>query len=439
MKKIIILLSVFAASFSAVSCDNYLDIEPEGKIIPKTVDDYRKVITTAYSKYPQHKSLTALRTDELLLDEYSSDFMSYREVVMWKDTNQDQATTPFQWEAFYSVIFYANQIINEGQETMEASPEKDQIIAEAYALRAYAYFDLVNLYGKPYQASTAASDRGVPINLSLDLEKTLPASSVAEVYAQVHSDLEKSAALMNLDTQADNVRYRFSKSALAAFNARVSLYEQNWDEALKNAETALSINNSLVNLNNESTVPNHYTSPEAILSLDNTFIGALKFSTTASSELIASYDQVNDLRFKLYFEKSGADYKVIKVGDAQFRVSFRVSELYFIKAEALLKSNRLGESKSTLNEVLKNRYTVTGFANVQANVASMNATQLMAFILEERNREFALEGQRWFDLRRANQKQIIHSIGGTDYILQQNDVRYTIEIPQQAKLNNPNL
>ena len=439
MKKIIILLSVFAASFSAVSCDSYLDIEPEGKIIPKTVDDYRKVITTAYSKYPQHKSLTALRTDELILDEYSTDFLSYREIVMWKDANQDQSTTPFQWEAFYSVIFYANQIINEGQQTMEASAEKDQILAEAYALRAYAYFDLVNLYGKPYQASTAGSDRGVPINLSLDLEKTLPASSVAEVYAQVNADIEKSSALMNLDQQADKVRYRFSKAALAAFKSRISLYQQNWEDALRNAETALSINKTLVNLNTEKIVPNHYTSPEAILSLDNTFISALGYSTAASKGLIASYDQTNDLRFKTYFEKNGADYKVIKGGNSEFRTSFRVSELYFIKAEALLKSNRLEESKATLNEVLKNRYTATGFANVQTKVTSMNATQFMEFILEERNREFALEGQRWFDLRRANQKQIIHTISGVDYTLQKNDVRYTIEIPQQAKLNNPNL
>jgi len=65
--------------------------------------------------------------------------------------------------------------------------------------------------------------------------------------------------------------------------------------------------------------------------------------------------------------------------------------------------------------------------------------QFMSFILDERNREFALEGQRWFDLRRANQKEIKHTLSGVEYILQKNDVRYTIEIPTAAKLNNPNL
>ncbi|MEG0697778.1 MAG: RagB/SusD family nutrient uptake outer membrane protein, partial [Algoriella sp.] len=147
MKKIFLLLSIVAVSFTAVSCDNYLDIEPDGKVIPKTVEDYRMVLTNAYSKYPTHKSLTALRTDEVTLNEYSNDFISYREIAQWKDTNPDQISIQFPWVTFYTVIFYANQIINEGQQTMENSAERDQLLAEAYALRAYAYFDLVNLYG----------------------------------------------------------------------------------------------------------------------------------------------------------------------------------------------------------------------------------------------------------------------------------------------------
>ncbi|WP_322970211.1 hypothetical protein [Faecalibacter sp. LW9] len=81
MKKLIVLLSVVVVSFSTISCDDYLDIEPDGKVIPKSVEDYRQVLTMAYSKYPQHKSLTTIRTDELILEEYSSDFISYRELL----------------------------------------------------------------------------------------------------------------------------------------------------------------------------------------------------------------------------------------------------------------------------------------------------------------------------------------------------------------------
>ncbi len=54
---------------------------------------------------------------------------------------------------------------------------------------------------------------------------------------------------------------------------------------------------------------------------------------------------------------------------------------------------------------MKNRYTPEGYTSVQNAVSSMDSTAFMNFILDERFREFALEGQRWFDLRRANQKK----------------------------------
>jgi hypothetical protein len=111
--------------------------------------------------------------------------------------------------------------------------------------------------------------------------------------------------------------------------------------------------------------------------------------------------------------------------------------MYFIKSEALLKLNRLSEAKETLLKVLKNRYNPEGYAAVQTIINPMNSTDFMNYILDERFREFALEGQRWFDLRRAEQKKIIHIVNGAEYILQQNDVRYTIEFPMSAKKNNP--
>ncbi|WP_435523681.1 RagB/SusD family nutrient uptake outer membrane protein [Chryseobacterium indoltheticum] len=79
--------------------------------------------------------------------------------------------------------------------------------------------------------------------------------------------------------------------------------------------------------------------------------------------------------------------------------------MYFIKSEALVKLNRLDEAKETLLKVLKNRYTPAGFTSIQTDVNAMNATVFMSFIMDERFREFALEGQRWFDLRRLNQKK----------------------------------
>ena len=69
----------------------------------------------------------------------------------------------------------------------------------------------------------------------------------------------------------------------------------------------------------------------------------------------------------------------------------------------------------------------------------MTQTQLLDFIAQERQREFAVEGHRWFDLRRTTQKQIIHTFNGENYTLIENDPRYTLPFPLDARLNNPEL
>lgn len=440
MRKITTFIALATLSFTSIGCDRFLDIQPEGKVVPVNIEDYRKVLISAYSKYPEHRSLLALRTDELSLDEGASGFAYNRELAMWKDTGYDSNTVEYPWVRFYSVIFYLNQIINEGSKTMANSSEKQQILAEAYALRAYSYFDLVNLYGKQYNSATASTDRGVPISLEIDVEAALKPSTVQQVYDQVFSDITKAEGLMQEQQQSTGNNYRFSKVSLKALQARIALYQGDWNKALDYSQQVLALKDNLSNLNTTNVAPHHYTSVESILALENAFNGSVKNNLSfAAPELISAYNKTTDKRFGLYFEKAPDRYNVIKKGDSDFRVTFRTAEMYFIKSEALLKLNKLDEAKETLLKVIKNRYTPEGYASIQNEVSSMNTTDFMSFILDERFREFAVEGHRWFDLKRANPKKITHIIGGKEYILEQNDVRYTIAYPQSARKNNPNL
>lgn len=239
--------------------------------------------------------------------------------------------------------------------------------------------------------------------------------------------------------QVSGVNYRFSKVALAAFQARIALYQGDWNAARSYSEQALAMKSTLSNLNTTNVAPNHYTSVESIMALDNPADMNVQNLGIISPELISKYENTSDKRFVIYFEKKNNLYKLIKGGSTNFRVSFRTAELYFIKSEALLKLNRLDEAKETLLTVLKNRYTASGYTSVQNQVNAMNAADFMNYIMDERFREFALEGHRWFDLRRTSRKKIVHTISGKEYILQQNDPRYTIEYPMSAKKNNPNL
>ena len=66
---------------------------------------------------------------------------------------------------------------------------REQILGEAYLLRAYMHFDLLNLYGKPYNPSTAETDQGIPLATQIDIEQAYSPSTVKEVYDQIFEDI----------------------------------------------------------------------------------------------------------------------------------------------------------------------------------------------------------------------------------------------------------
>lgn len=69
MNKIIKLSAVLLLMVSASSCKKYLDVQPVGKVIPTTVEDFRALLNSGYTQFPTHKSMLAFRTDELLVNE----------------------------------------------------------------------------------------------------------------------------------------------------------------------------------------------------------------------------------------------------------------------------------------------------------------------------------------------------------------------------------
>ena len=97
------------------------------------------------------------------------------DIVTWNDESPDPVTYTFPWTQMYNVIFYANSVI---EDVMDAGIDdrtetREQLKGEALLLRAYAHFELLNLYAKPYDAATATSERGVPLYLTIDIIRSL--------------------------------------------------------------------------------------------------------------------------------------------------------------------------------------------------------------------------------------------------------------------------
>lgn len=439
MKKITQIIALFLMVLTLGSCKKYLDIEPVGKVIPASAADFRALLTSAYAGFAEHKSLLVIRTDELNLDEYGEDYSALRDIAKWNDSSPDALTTAFPYLAFYNTIFYANEVLTNVEEKAGKSAETDQMKGEAYLLRAYCHFELLNMYAKPYNRATAATDRGIVLALKMDLEQNHMPATVEEVYTQVLSDIAEGRKLLNVQTFEAGKNYRFTTRAALALQARVYEYRGEWTNALTAVQSALQLNGKLEDLNTSTVLPNDYRAVENIMSMEKVFNNTISISSYISENLLGMYDKENDLRFGLYFSDNGGSYVSVKGASDALKISFRNGELYLIEAEAALNSGNKTLALSSLLALKAKRLKPSYYLTEQSRISGLSDENLALEIIMERQRELALEGHRWYDLRRYGQPQITRTVGGAVFTLQKNDPRYTLRFPQSAVINNPNL
>lgn len=441
MLKRIYICFALSGSLLLSSCDSFLDIQPTGKVIPNTLSEYRAILTNAYAQPFWDRGTTEIRTNELTLRDNDHDQNYYSEIEKWNDANPVTGTRQFAWSNYYTVIFYANSIINKGNEITEGSQEDiEQLVGEAYLLRGYLHFLLVNLYGQPYTKEGALESKAVPLKLDIDLESIPKRNTVSEIYAAILKDIQSARKLIHHKEWEKRYLYRFSTLSVDAMESRIRLYMGEWQNAYDASELVLSQKLTLEDFNTENVkLPNDFESTEMITAYENVCYDIEK-GLRATPLLLQKYNSY-DLRPAKYFDKADAqnNYPCLKIGSSQFSCTFRTGEIYLNSAEAAAHLNKLTEARNRLLQLMEKRYTPEGYILKKSEVNAMNQVDLISEILEERARELAFEGHRWFDLRRTTRPRIEKTLDGKTYILEQNDPRYTLRIPQDATDANPDL
>lgn len=405
---IILLLAVTA------SCKkSFLEIKPKGIVIATKTSDYDLLLNNLdlinIGTNAQH-----ILGDEIVMKDPSYTGASFREKQLYKwDYNiynpEDDAT-----ETLIPVkgLYLYNKIIGEVLESTEGSETvKKSLQAEALTGRAWTYFLLINYYGKPYNPATAATDPGFPLITKADVNATdYRRASVQAIYDQIVSDL--TTAIPNLINNGVQHRIRVSKAAAQGLLAKVYIFMGKYAEALPLLNASIS---NLTQSSLQTTLYNHNTVnpgfPTTVNDLENVYSknmanGYLSGSQTLvyiTPETAALYGPT-DFRFTRYFANSFTFPNGVKLyRRGSTTVSFwgvRVPELYLFRAEVKARAEDLTGAVSDLEFLRQNRMPAADAAVPAAAKASKMA--LLQFIMEERIREFAVTGYRWYDMRRLS-------------------------------------
>lgn len=149
----------------------------------------------------------------------------------------------YAWELGYRAIGNCNLVIEMAEAYGDAITfEQTLMMGENYYIRALCYFLLVNEFAQPY-SNNPTQNPGLPLKLDSNSDPaSLPQSrsTVAEVYAQVESDLLDAISYLSLPagTQPKNNIYA-TKEAAQALLARVYLYMERWDDAYAMADAVI--------------------------------------------------------------------------------------------------------------------------------------------------------------------------------------------------------
>ncbi|RMG23889.1 MAG: RagB/SusD family nutrient uptake outer membrane protein [Bacteroidetes bacterium] len=364
----------------------------------------------------------------------------------------DHFITQNMWAMIYSVINRANTIINTDLTVAPAvEAQKNQILGEAYAVRALAHFDLVRLYGQHYGITPGNTHPGVPIVTVFDQNSEPARNTVKEVYDQVLSDLNTALGLMGDDFDSG----RFSKLAVQALLARVYLYMGNWSEAEKFATNV--INAGVVSLTSTDNYVSTWmdgTSPDAIFQIvmtdvDNNGSDALgrMYIQAGYGDYLPSLDVVDlipagDVRRQLFTEDEnlGGVFGLLRVNKWPSQIGadntpvIRLSEIYLIRAEARAMTGNEAGAQADVT-LIRQR----GLPTAEAVTATGQA--LLDEIEKEKRIELMFEGHRLWELMRK-QRGVVRTDctapAGKCVINYPND-RFVLPIPQNEIDANPNM
>ncbi len=468
MKKYILYIGGILLLLSMLSCSEewMSDVVPTDKIEKsealKTLKDARNAVNGVFS-YMQGESYYGsayIAYGDLKGVDTRSSASGKRNFNMYIFSETTEASNTGMWEVPYTCLASINNAIPQidglSTDTQEEMQQKAEIKANFYALRALCHFDLLKIYARiPASISNSQSELGIVLADKVLDKKAEPArSTLKESYDFVIKDLKLALSTM---PDAANTEGWINKTAVKALLAKVYLFNGQNQLAYDMAKEVIANPNYQL-----MTYANYAKSwgatdvnTETLFAIINTEednggregIGYLWSNTGyATMSLTKSFmtllnEEPNDVRLKVTKNILNDKNEVTSVICTKYPSDLtnklrilRLSEVYFIGAEAAQKLGNKAVAKDLLNTVIEKRTKV-------ANKLTDADITIDRIILEKR-KEFFGEGKAFFDFMR-NKKDIVRAkddlVAPAPAQINYNDYKTIQPIPRIELNSNENI
>lgn len=447
------------------SCNNFLDVRPEGEVLGKDLLTERKGFENAlYGAYAtmRDQNLYGRYAGYYVLDVMAQYFNCQGNTNItdlstfnyYKNPDVKKVFFDMWCNAYRNISYINNVLINLEHESSESLKFYDIYKGEALGLRAYLHFDLLRLYASQ---QTQADTRGIVYSTGFSVSPSEVLTKEKTLH-RIIAELREAERLLDnpglYEEATENDAYlrdrqtHFNLQAARATLARVYLTTGKTDSAYYYADKVISesglqlvdkteIKNDIIGtLSAKETIfgiysKDFYTNTKADLYNSTSFS-----SLDPRSDIHTAYETTNgnDYRWSAWFQEVNNQRRFVKLTDVyqlnnigsrpQGQIPginlLRLPEMYYIAAECLLKKD-IDKATGYFNDVLESR----GLTPLDQRVPAETLT--LEKITEERYKEFVGEGQTFFNMKRLNLD--IKAVSGET--VPASEAIYTIDIPEE--------
>lgn len=423
MKKYILPIVICGLMITATSCKKFLDLKPLDSYTENTFyNDEKGLQGGLISCYDALQSdslygnnlltLGELRGDNLTDNDPGSGAGVRNQIEVFSETSANSILSG-TWMGNYKAIYRCNIILDRAPAISMNETTKNQIIGQAKFIRALSYFNLVRLWGN--------------VPLVLKVQKTEEArqntrATSAQVYQQVIDDLTDAASKLPV-SWAGSQTGRATSYAASGLLGKVYLYQKKFDlvaTTLQPVVAAIYTGTLLSTVPQTTTFPNNLkTSKDVIFAVQYLSGGLKEFvnqdnryrnnNNTNAINIPQSLFEAADNR-KALVAITGTGGRPGKFNGPQAN-NETSSDFPVIRAAdvLLMYAEALNETSYGNDEAFKAINAVRSNAGASVKTPAMLTSQIefRTAVYLERRLELALEADRWFDIVRTNQMNVI--------------------------------